>query len=98
MLVAYEYRKKFKKDVVIDLIGYRRFGHNELDQPSFTQPLMYDIINKMKPVCALYQEQLLKEKVIDETLIKTMTEKFNTRLASALETSKNPSEVSKWLP
>jgi hypothetical protein len=39
--IAAEYRQKFKNDVVIDLIGYRKLGHNELDQPSFTQPLMY---------------------------------------------------------
>lgn len=39
--IAAEYRHKFKKDVVIDIIGYRKFGHNELDMPSFTQPLMY---------------------------------------------------------
>ena len=39
--IAAEYWHKFKKDVVIDIIGYRKFGHNELDQPSFTQPLMY---------------------------------------------------------
>jgi len=42
---AAEYRQKFKKDVVVDLIGYRKMGHNELDQPTFTQPLMYKIVN-----------------------------------------------------
>ena len=47
---AAEYRQKFKQDIVIDLIGYRRYGHNELDQPAFTQPLMYKRIGQMKPV------------------------------------------------
>ena len=45
--VAAEYRQKFQKDVVIDLIGYRKMGHNELDNPSFTQPLMYKLVNKL---------------------------------------------------
>jgi 2-oxoglutarate dehydrogenase E1 component len=56
---AAEFRQKFNKDVVIDLIGYRKFGHNELDQPSFTQPLMYKVVNKMKPVRDIYREQLI---------------------------------------
>ena len=56
-LVA-EYRQRFKSDVVIDLICYRRFGHNEGDDPSFTQPIMYDVIHKHHPVRALYAKQL----------------------------------------
>lgn len=47
---AAEFRQRFGKDVVIDLIGYRKMGHNELDNPSFTQPMMYKLVNKMKPV------------------------------------------------
>lgn len=52
---AAEFRQKFMRDVVIDLIGYRKFGHNELDQPAFTQPMMYKIIQKHKPVRDLYR-------------------------------------------
>lgn len=48
--LAAEYRQKFKQDVVIDVIAYRKMGHNELDQPMFTQPLMYSIVKKMDPV------------------------------------------------
>mmetsp|Transcript_10024 Transcript_10024/g.16846 ORF Transcript_10024/g.16846 Transcript_10024/m.16846 type:complete len:287 (+) Transcript_10024:981-1841(+) len=58
---AGEYRQKFGDDVVIDLIGYRKFGHNELDQPSFTQPLMYKQIAKMTPVVNIYEKQLIDE-------------------------------------
>lgn len=58
---AGEYRQKFKLDVVIDLIGYRKFGHNELDQPSFTQPFMYKQIAKMTPVSRIYEQQLLDD-------------------------------------
>jgi 2-oxoglutarate dehydrogenase E1 component len=59
--VAAEYRIKFKKDVVLDVIGYRRHGHNELDQPFFTQPLMYNIISNHKNVLSLYEAKLLNE-------------------------------------
>jgi 2-oxoglutarate dehydrogenase E1 component len=41
MRIAVKYRQKFHKDIIVDIIGYRRYGHNELDQPKFTQPLMY---------------------------------------------------------
>ncbi len=57
--LAYEYRKEFNKDIVIDLVCYRRRGHNEGDDPSFTQPLMYDTINEKKSVRKLYTEALV---------------------------------------
>lgn len=57
--IAAEYRMKFKNDVVIDLIGYRKSGHNELDNPSFTQPLMYKKVAQMVPVTEKYKEQLI---------------------------------------
>ncbi len=57
--LAYKYRKTFHKDVVIDLVCYRRRGHNEGDDPSFTQPLMYDTINAKKSVRKLYTEALV---------------------------------------
>ncbi|HST67331.1 MAG TPA: multifunctional oxoglutarate decarboxylase/oxoglutarate dehydrogenase thiamine pyrophosphate-binding subunit/dihydrolipoyllysine-residue succinyltransferase subunit, partial [Mycobacteriales bacterium] len=57
--LAVEYRREFKKDVVIDMVCYRRRGHNETDNPSFTQPLMYDIIDKKRSVRKLYTEALI---------------------------------------
>lgn len=54
--IAAKFRQKFKTDVVIDLIGYRKFGHNELDQPMFTQPLMYKKIAKMIPVDKKFEQ------------------------------------------
>ncbi|MCW7470205.1 2-oxoglutarate dehydrogenase E1 component [Leptospira kanakyensis] len=58
--LALEYRQKFKKDVIIDLICYRRLGHNETDEPTFTQPQMYDIIKKHPKTIKLYEEKLLQ--------------------------------------
>jgi 2-oxoglutarate dehydrogenase E1 component len=57
--LAVEYRREFKKDVVIDMVCYRRRGHNEADNPSFTQPLMYDIIDGKRSVRKLYTESLV---------------------------------------
>lgn len=59
--LAVEFRKKFQKDVVIDIIGYRRFGHNETDDPSFTQPAMYEVIARHLSVKTLYEQKLLTQ-------------------------------------
>jgi 2-oxoglutarate dehydrogenase E1 component len=58
-LLAFEYRQAFRKDVIIDMICYRRRGHNEADNPSFTQPLMYDLIDAKRSVRKLYTESLI---------------------------------------
>ncbi|MDP3674738.1 MAG: 2-oxoglutarate dehydrogenase E1 component [Novosphingobium sp.] len=64
--LAIDFRQKFKRDVVIDMWCYRRFGHNEGDEPSFTQPLMYARIRQHPPVSALYAARLIEQKVIGE--------------------------------
>jgi 2-oxoglutarate dehydrogenase E1 component len=61
MLLALDYRMKFHRDVVIDLVSYRRYGHNEGDEPSFTQPVMYDMIRSHESARALYVKQLAQE-------------------------------------
>jgi 2-oxoglutarate dehydrogenase E1 component len=64
--VATEFRQKFHKDVVIDMFCYRRFGHNEGDEPTFTQPLMYKRIRAHRDDAAIYAERLVAEGVITE--------------------------------
>ena len=62
--VATEFRQTFHKDVVLDIICYRRFGHNEGDEPMFTNPLMYNRIKKQKTTLALYEERLVAEGLV----------------------------------
>jgi multifunctional 2-oxoglutarate metabolism enzyme len=66
MRIALDYRQKFKKDVVLDVVGFRRLGHNEADEPSYTQPLMYQRVKAHPGVRAVYSQRLIKEGVIDE--------------------------------
>ncbi|CAL7939739.1 unnamed protein product [Xylocopa violacea] len=71
--VASEYRSDFHNDVVLDVVGYRRFGHNELDEPMLTQPLMYKRIKDHPNVLLIYTDKLLKEGVITEAFVKQST-------------------------
>ncbi|MCH1625911.1 2-oxoglutarate dehydrogenase E1 component [Fredinandcohnia quinoae] len=66
IILAYQYRRKFKKDILIDLVGYRRFGHNEMDDPQVTQPYQYQKINQHPVIAEKYADDLIKIKVILE--------------------------------
>jgi 2-oxoglutarate dehydrogenase E1 component len=72
--VAAEWRREFQKDVVIDIVGYRRMGHNETDQPMFTQPLMYQIISKHSPVLKKYGSQLIQQNVVKGEELEVMVQ------------------------
>lgn len=78
--VALEYRNKFKRDVVIDLVCYRRHGHNEADEPNATQPLMYQKIKKHPVPRALYAQQLISEGVISEQDANRVIEEYRAAL------------------
>ncbi|MFN7624151.1 MAG: thiamine pyrophosphate-dependent enzyme, partial [Acidobacteriota bacterium] len=82
--IALDFRKKFKKDVVIDLIGFRRHGHNEGDEPSYTQPLMYQRVKEHPGVRELYSRQLLREGVITEDDLKQMVDERWRRYENAM--------------
>jgi multifunctional 2-oxoglutarate metabolism enzyme len=72
--LAFEFRQRFGHDVLIDLIGYRRFGHNEADEPAYTQPEMYQLIKKHPPVRELYARQLIDQGVVTEEESAAMTD------------------------
>ncbi len=87
--VATEYRQKFHKDVVLDIFCYRRFGHNEGDEPMFTNPLMYKAIKTHKTTLQIYTERLVKDGLIPEGEIEDMKAAFQARLNSEFEVGKD---------
>ena len=86
--VATEFRQKFAKDVVLDIICYRRFGHNEGDEPMFTNPAMYKTIKGHKTTLQLYTERLVKDGLIPEGEIEDMKAAFQAHLNEEFEIGK----------
>ncbi|HYG29463.1 MAG TPA: 2-oxoglutarate dehydrogenase E1 component [Allosphingosinicella sp.] len=87
--LAIEYRQRFHRDIVIDMWCYRRFGHNEGDEPSFTQPLMYAKIRQHPPVSALYAERLEREGVIGKGWLDGQVEGFTQLLEGEFEAARS---------
>jgi 2-oxoglutarate dehydrogenase E1 component len=87
--LAGKYRQKFKRDVVVDLIGYRKMGHNELDQPSFTNPLMYKQVAKQIPVSEIYKSELIDKGVCSKEDITSLQTNINEILEENYARSKN---------
>ena len=87
--VATEFRQKFQKDVVIDIICYRRFGHNEGDEPMFTNPIMYKKIKTQKTTLTLYTDRLVKDGLIPEGEIEDLKTGFQSLLNEEFEAGKN---------
>ena len=78
--LATEFRQTFGRDIVIDMWCYRRFGHNEGDEPSFTQPLMYAAIKKHPPISQIYGQRLIAEGVVDQAWIDQQTKDYIAHL------------------
>lgn len=86
--LAFEYQQKFHKDVFIDFMCFRRWGHNELDDPTFTNPAIYKIIHSRKSIPDTYADRLVEEKVVGRDDVKKISENYFKHLNSELETSK----------
>jgi probable 2-oxoglutarate dehydrogenase E1 component DHKTD1 len=93
MDLVFEYRDKFRKDIILDLITYRRWGHNELDEPAFTQPLMYHNIRSRQSVGKMYEQKLISEGVLSA---EDDTDQIGSRYYETLE--KHLSEAESYTP
>ena len=87
--IALDYRREFNKDVVIDLVGFRRLGHNEGDEPSYTQPVMYARVKAHPGTRHLYAQQLIREGVIADTDLTAMTDKVVEKYEGILARAKD---------
>lgn len=86
--LALEYRQKYKQDVFVDLLCYRKYGHNEGDEPRFTQPILYKEISKHQNPKEIYTQQLLTQGIISKEDVNGMKQKFNDMLQDRLQESK----------
>jgi 2-oxoglutarate dehydrogenase E1 component len=86
--LAMEFRQAFNRDVFIDLLGYRRHGHNEADEPAFTQPLLYKIIKKHPDPAKIYAEKLVDQGEVEAHMTKELEREFKQKLQSELEESR----------
>ncbi|HEX8217363.1 MAG TPA: 2-oxoglutarate dehydrogenase E1 component [Allosphingosinicella sp.] len=87
--LAIEYRQTFKRDIVIDMWCYRRFGHNEGDEPSFTQPLMYSKIRTHPPISDIYAARLVQEGVVDPAWVEARVADFTATLENEFEAARS---------
>ncbi|MEP7211845.1 MAG: multifunctional oxoglutarate decarboxylase/oxoglutarate dehydrogenase thiamine pyrophosphate-binding subunit/dihydrolipoyllysine-residue succinyltransferase subunit [Acidobacteriota bacterium] len=88
MQIALDYRREFQKDVVLDLVGFRRLGHNEGDEPSYTQPLMYARVKAHPGTRHLYAEHLVREGVVTEADVQAMTDSVVEKYEGILQRAK----------
>jgi len=94
--IATEFRLKFNRDVVVDLICYRRFGHNEGDEPSFTQPLMYEKIRSHPTTLKLYGQKLTHEQIFTEEGVNQKIKTFKDLLDDQFKTAKDYKPKIEW--
>ena len=88
MLFALAYRMEFKEDVFVDLVGYRKYGHNEGDEPRFTQPILYKLISKHQNARNIYNARLIENKIIDDSYVGSLEDKYKELLEANLTAAK----------
>lgn len=97
--LAAQWRAKFKRDVIIDMFCFRKYGHNEIDQPSFTQPLMYKVIAQKKPALEYYKKDLIAQGIMTEAEIKEHHEWVWNLFEEAFKKAKNTEnkDIEQWV-
>ena len=88
VIFALDFRMQFKRDVFIDLLGYRKYGHNEGDEPRFTQPILYKVIAKHRNPRDIYAEKLIAEGIIDQSYVQKLEQDYKNTLEEELEDSR----------
>ena len=96
--LAIEIRQKFHRDVFIDLNCYRKYGHNEADEPAFTQPIEYKLIREKSPIREIYRDSLIKQGVLEKEIAESLEQEFKTSLQNKLNENKNNGSSSEKLP
>ncbi len=95
--IACEYRRKFQRDVVVDIVCYRKYGHNEGDEPMYTQSMMYDIIKNKKTPAAIYSDKLVSSGLIDQSYYMNLKQDFKELLDSEFNEVSNYKPRAQWL-
>lgn len=91
--IAFAYQDRFERDVLIDLVGYRRYGHNELDEPGFTQPVMYNKVRQHPTVRQLWADRLMERGYIGQDRLQTLQEKYLARIQAEAEAEATAEEL-----
>ncbi|MBL6649836.1 MAG: 2-oxoglutarate dehydrogenase E1 component [Flavobacteriaceae bacterium] len=93
IMFALDYRMRYGRDVFIDLLGYRKYGHNEGDEPRFTQPKLYKAISKHPDLMEIYSKKLIEENIVDKEDVNVLEKKYKLSLEKKLENSKKDNNV-----
>merc|ERR1711981_279440 len=91
--IAAEYRNTFHKDVVVDIVGYRKHGHNEIDEPMFTQPIMYAVVKKHKDVMQLYSKKLQDEGTVTKEEVDEVIKRYDTICEEAFKKAADERQI-----
>ncbi|MFK7974018.1 MAG: 2-oxoglutarate dehydrogenase E1 component [Rickettsiaceae bacterium] len=95
--IACEYRRKFAKDVIVDIVCYRKYGHNEGDEPMYTQALMYNVIKAKQTPAAIYADHLQKQSIISQDYYNESKQKFKLFLDQEFKQAKSYKPSAQWL-
>ena len=95
--IACEYRQKFRRDVVVDIVCYRKYGHNEGDEPMYTQSMMYDVIKDKKTPAAIYSDKLSSAGLIDQSYYPNLKQEFKALLDLEFNEVKNYKPRVQWM-